>query len=165
MPALPWVDWALIAVLALSVLAGLMRGLVFELMSLLGWLVAWFAAQWFAPQLAPHLPVGASGSALNMAAAFTACFLGALIAWGLLAKLFRMIVQATPLSLIDRALGAVFGLLRGAVLLLAVVTVVALTPAAKSPSWRQSQGALWLNTALHGLKPVLPSQLAGLLPV
>ena len=61
-------------------------------------------------------------------------------------------------------MGAGFGLLRGVVLLLAVATVVALTPAGKSPGWRDSHGAMWLNTAMHGLKPVLPSQVAKLLP-
>ena len=40
---------ALLGVLLLSVLVGLVRGLVFEVLSLLGWVVAYFAAQWFAP--------------------------------------------------------------------------------------------------------------------
>jgi len=161
---LGWVDLALLAVLLLSVLVGLVRGVVFELMSLAGWVVAWFAAQWFAAELAPHLPVGARGSALNHAAAFVICFVAALVVWGLLARLIRMLVHATPLSLPDRALGAVFGLLRGAVLLMAVATVMALTPLGKSKAWRESQGAVWLNTAMQGLKPVLPSQVAKLLP-
>lgn len=159
-----WIDWTLLAVLLLSVLVGLWRGVVFELLSLAGWVVAWFAAQWFAADLAPYLPVGTPGSALNHAAAFTLCFVGALIAWGLLSRLIRMLVHATPLSIPDRALGAGFGLLRGVVLLLALATVVALTPAAASPGWRESRGALWLNTTLHGLKPVLPEQVAKRLP-
>ncbi len=161
---LHWIDWALLAVLALSVGVGLMRGFVFEVLSLLGWVVAWFAAQWFAADVGPHLPLGTPGSALNLAAAFTLCFVAAIVAWGLLARLVRLLVRATPLSLPDRALGAGFGLLRGVVLLLAVATVVALTPAAKSAPWRESRGAMWLNTAMHGLKPVLPSQVAKLLP-
>lgn len=159
-----WVDWALLAVLAVSMLVGLVRGFVFELMSLAGWLVAWFAAQWFAPLAAPYLPVGSPGSALNHAAAFIACFLAALLVWGLIARLIRMLVRATPLSLADRGLGAGFGLLRGAVLLLALATVVALTPAAQSTGWQRSHGALWLNMSLQGLKPVLPAQLAHWLP-
>ena len=57
-----WLDWALLAVLLLSAAVGIVRGLVFECLSLAGWLVAWFAAQWVAPQLAPHVPVGAAGS-------------------------------------------------------------------------------------------------------
>ena len=159
-----WIDWALLAVLAVSLLVGLVRGFVFELMSLAGWLVAWFAAQWFAPVTARHLPLGSPGSALNHALAFAACFVAALLVWGLIARLIRLLVRATPLSLPDRFLGAGFGLLRGAVLLLALATVVALTPAAQSSDWQHSHGALWLNTTLKGLKPVLPPELAHWLP-
>lgn len=161
---LSWVDGALLAVLAVSVIVGLVRGFVFECLSLVGWLVAWFAAQWGAPQLAPHLPVGAPGSALNLGAAFALAFVAALVAWGLLAKLIRLLIHATPLSIPDRLLGAVFGLLRGGVLLLAVATVVGLTPAAQSRAWREAKGAPWLQQALVLLKPLLPEAAARHLP-
>lgn len=161
---LSWVDWALLAVLALSVVIGLVRGFVFECLSLAGWVVAWFAAQWGAPLLAPHLPVGAPGSALNLGAAFALAFIGALVVWGLLAKLIRMLIHATPLSVPDRLLGAGFGILRGLVLLLAVATVVGLTPAAQSKAWREARGARWLQQTLHAMKPLLPEAAARHLP-
>ena len=162
LPDLSWLDWTLLAVLAFSVVVGLVRGFVFECLSLAGWVVAWFAAQWGAPQLAPQLPVGAPGTALNLGAAFALTFVAALIVWTLLSRLVRLLVHATPLSLPDRLLGAVFGLLRGGVLLLAVATVVALTPASQSTAWRTSQGARWLGVALASLKPLLPEPVARL---
>jgi membrane protein required for colicin V production len=164
MPALHWIDWALLAVLLVSVLIGLMRGFVFEVLSLLGWLVAWFGSQYLARELSPHLPVGAPGSAGNMAAAYVVCFIGILIAWTLLAKLVRLLIHATPLSLPDRLLGAGFGLLRGGVLLLALATAVSLTPAANSTPWQRSDGARWIGVAMVGLKPLLPAEVARYLP-
>jgi membrane protein required for colicin V production len=92
--------------------------------------------------------------------AFAVAFVGALVAWGLLARLLRLLIRATPLSLPDRLLGAVFGALRGTVLLLAVATVVLLSPAAQSELWRHSKGARWLAQALHQLKPLLPEPAA-----
>jgi membrane protein required for colicin V production len=68
------------------------------------------------------------------------------------------------LSLIDRMLGSLFGLLRGGVLLLAVATVVLLSPLSKAPAWRTSQVAQVLGTALQTLKPLLPASVARLLP-
>ena len=59
--ALGWVDATLLGVLLLSLLVGVVRGFVFECLSLAGWVVAWFAAQWVSPQLAPHLPVCGPG--------------------------------------------------------------------------------------------------------
>ena len=161
---LSWIDWALLAVLVLSVIIGLVRGFVFECLSLAGWVVAWFGAQWGAPELAPHLPVGAPGSALNLGAAFALAFIAALVVWGLLAKLIRMLIHATPLSVPDRLLGAGFGILRGGVLLLAVATVVGLTPTAQSKGWREARGAQWLQQTLIALKPLLPEAAARHLP-
>ncbi|MCC7151784.1 MAG: CvpA family protein, partial [Rubrivivax sp.] len=51
MAVLSGIDWALLAVLVLSVVVGLWRGLVFELMSLAGWVVAWVGAQFLARDL------------------------------------------------------------------------------------------------------------------
>jgi membrane protein required for colicin V production len=164
MDNLAWVDWMFIAILVLSIVVGLMRGLVFEVLSLLGWLAAYVAAQWLAPELAPHIPVGKPGSALNHAAAFASTFVGALIVWGLMARLLRIVIRATPLSPVDRALGATFGVARALVVMLAITTVVMLTSLAQSPAWRASRGAVWLNGALHGIKPVLPAPIAEHLP-
>jgi membrane protein required for colicin V production len=161
--SLGWTDIALLLVLLASVIVGIARGFVFELLSLLGWIAAWFAAQWLAPEVAPHLPVGAAGSALNLGAAFACVFILALLIWTLAARLVRMVIHATPLSLIDRLLGAVFGLLRGVVLLLALAVVIGLTPLAKSSAWQQSRGAAMLQSVLHGLAPLLPPQVSGYL--
>ena len=161
---LAWVDGLLLAVLVISVAVGLWRGLVFELMSLVGWVAAYVAAQAFSPQLAAWVPIGTPGSALHQGAAFAATFVLALIGWSLLARLMRMVIHATPLTVIDRLLGAGFGLLRGAVLLLALATVVAFTPAARSAAWQDSRGAVWLGAALHSIQPWLPDEVVRHLP-
>jgi membrane protein required for colicin V production len=161
---LGWVDIAFAGVLLLSVIAGLVRGLVFEVLSLVGWVVAYVCAQWLAPEVAPHLPVGRPGSALNLGVAFASAFVVVLLVWGLVARLVRLLLHATPLSLADRALGAGFGLARGLVVLLVVTTLVMLSSFAHSKAWRESRGAVWAGEALQGIKPMLPAQLAGHLP-
>jgi len=159
-----WVDWVLLAVLVLSAAVGLWRGLVFEVLSLLGWVAAYIAAQALSSTVAPLLPVGVPDGPLNQGAAFALVFVLSLVIWTLLSRLLRLIVHATPLQLIDRVLGGGFGLLRGVVLLLAVATVVALTPAARSPHWQASQVAGLLAGLLHALKPLLPVSVARHLP-
>ena len=158
-----WVDWGMLVVLAVSVVVGALRGLVFELLAIAGWFVAYFAALWAAPLLAPHLPIGTPGSLLNRGAAFASAFIAALIVWGLLSRLVRSLIRATPLSGADRLMGGAFGLLRGALVLLAVAVLVAYTPAAKSEAWQASIGAGWLNAALREVKPLLPVDVANLL--
>jgi membrane protein required for colicin V production len=155
-----WVDLAMLLWLVVSMLIGLARGLVFETLSLIGWAVAYFAALWAAPMIAPLLPLGEHGSTLSHAAALLCAFVVVLLAWGLLTRLVRLLVRATPLNLPDRVLGAGFGAARGLVLLLAFATVAGFTPIAGSAAWRRSQGAAWLNGALHDIKPLLPSELS-----
>lgn len=160
MGTISWVDWALLAVTFASLVVGLVRGLVFEVLSLLGWVAAYIVAQLAAVSLAPHLPIGAPGSALNFGAAFLITFVVALIVWTLAAKLLRMAIHATPLTLLDRALGGVFGLARALILLLAVATIVSFTPATRAQAWQQSHGAAWLQALLAGIKPLLPPDVA-----
>ena len=165
LPDLGWVDWAMLLALGLSVLVGLARGLVFELMSLVGWAVAYFSAQLFSPQVATYVPIGAPGSALHQGAAFAATFVAVLLVWAVLARLLRLLIRATPLTVIDRLLGAVFGGLRGLLLLLVVATVVSYTPALRSQAWQDSTGAAWLGQVITVLKPFLPAEVARHLPV
>ena len=160
MQQLGWVDLAMLGVLLLSLGLGLWRGFVLEALALIGWVVAYFVAQWLAPQWAPRLPFGEPGSSLNHAASFALSFVAVLIGWGLASRVLRLLVNATPLRGADRVLGAAFGLLRGVLLLMALATVVALTPAATSPEWHGSQGAQWLAMAVQGLKPLLPPDIA-----
>jgi membrane protein required for colicin V production len=154
-PALGAVDLVMLAVLALSTLIGALRGLTFELLSLAGWVAAWFAGLWLGPVIAPHLPVGNPGSALNGVAAFASAFLVVLVLWGLGARVVSALIAKTVLRPLDRLLGAVFGLVRGLVVLLAVATFMAFTPLGATEAWRTSVGAVWLNAVLGELMPLV----------
>lgn len=154
-PQIGWVDAAMLALLVVSVLVGAVRGFTFEILSLSGWFAAWFAGIWFGPLLAPYLPVGEIGSALNRGVAFASAFLIVLVLWSLAARAVASLIGKTPLRPLDRLLGALFGVGRGVLVLLALATLVAYTPAVQSDAWRDSRGAVWLNAALQELLPWL----------
>ena len=154
-PSLGIVDLAMLAVVALSALVGAVRGLTFEVLSLLGWVAAWFAGLWLGPWLAPHLPVGTPGSPLNAVAAFASAFLIVLVLWGLGARAVSALVGKTLLRPLDRLLGALFGILRGVLVLLVLTLLISHTPASITPAWRESYGAAWLNALLGEVMPYL----------
>lgn len=156
---LGWVDLAFLIVLGVSVLVGLWRGLVFELVSLLGWLVAFVLANTFGAMLGDALPVSPSFVALRTWIGWALVFVLVLIACGLLARLLRALIAATPLSFVDRLLGGLFGAVRGVLVLVVVGMLVLLSPFARSPDWEHSQSALWAGQVLRSLKPVLPQSL------
>jgi len=155
---LGWVDIALLAVFGLSVLIGLWRGFVFEIVSLLGWLVAFVIANSAGPLLADVLPFGDQPQ-FRLWIAYVAVFVVILVTCTLLARMLRALVAATPLSFVDHLLGGLFGAARGALICLVAATLVMLSPYATSTTWKKSHGALWLGMALEGLKPVLPQSL------
>lgn len=158
------VDWILLAVLLISLLLGAWRGLVYELMSMLGWIAAFVLAQWLAPDVAARLPMGGASEPVRYAAAFVLVFVAGAFAGGLLAWLTRKLVEAIGLRPVDRTLGAAFGLVRGLVLLLAVAVVMDMTPLKSRPEWQASSGAGALGAALKGLRPMMPQAFGKYLP-
>jgi acyl dehydratase len=97
---------------------------------------------------------------LNQGLAFASAFLVVLIVWSLLARAVSALIGATPLRPLDRLLGAAFGVVRGAVVLLAFATLVAYMPAARTEAWRESVGAAMLEAVLQGLLPLMPGDTA-----
>lgn len=154
------VDAGLLAVLAFSVLLGLLRGMLMEVLSLLGWSASWVSAQWWGVRVAAHLPLGTPGSDLNRAAGFIATFVVVLLVWATFSWLLQKLMRASPLSAGDRALGALFGFIRGLLVVTVIVMVVSLTPFAKADLWRDSIGTRWLRGAILVLTPVLPGDWA-----
>jgi len=156
-------DWILLAVLLLSLVLGAWRGLVYELLSVVGWVASFFVAQWAAPQVVGLLPLQSASEPVRYAAAFVLIFVAAVFAAGLLAFLLKKLVEAMGLRPVDRTLGAAFGLVRGLILLLAATVVIDMTALKTSGWWLESQGAPVLTATLKGLKPMLPTQFAKVL--
>jgi len=153
----------LAGVLAVSLLLGAWRGLVYEVLSVLGWAVSFYAAQWFAPEVSRLLPWPTASEPVRYAAAFVLVFVAALFAAGLLTALLKKLVDAMGLRPVDRTLGAAFGVLRGLILLLAVTVVIEMTALKSSGWWLESSGAKLLTVGLAGIKPMLPEPFARVL--
>jgi len=153
----------LVSVLVMSFLLGAWRGLVYEVLSVLGWAVSFYAAQWFAPEVSRILPWPTASEPVRYAAAFVLLFVSALFAMGLLAALLKKMVEAIGLRPVDRTLGAAFGVLRGLILLLAATVVIEMTALKSSNWWLESNGAQMLSAGLAGVKPLLPEPFARVL--
>ena len=152
------VDWILLAVLLLSMMLGAWRGLVYEVLSVLGWAASFYIAQVFAPKVASLLPIQSVSEPVRYAAGFVLVFIASVFAAGLLAFMLKKLIEAIGLRPVDRTLGAAFGLVRGVILLLAAAVVMDMTSLRQNAWWQESKGAVALEVALKGLKPVLPEQ-------
>jgi membrane protein required for colicin V production len=157
-------DWILLSVLGASLLLGAWRGLVYEVLSVMSWIAAFVIAQWLAPDAAALLPVQRAPEAGRYAVGFVVVFIAVIFAGGLLAWVTKKLVQSVGLRPVDRTLGAAFGLLRGAVLVLAVAVVVNMSPARRAEWWTESKGADVSLAVLKSLKPTLPERFGQYLP-
>ena len=157
-------DWIAVGLLGVSMLFGLMRGLVFEVMSLAGWIAAFVCAQWLAADVALWLPFGDPQATWRYAVGFVLVFVGVAFGVGLVASLMRRLITVVGLRPVDRLLGGAFGVARAAVALLTLAVVVHLLALSDSAWWQTSQSAVVLDAALQSLKPALPEKLASYLP-
>ena len=161
--SLSWVDLALALVLLISIGLGLWRGLVFEVMSLAGWVIAYFAAPSLAPVVEALLPASWTsqfGPAVLHVVTLAIAFFFVLIVWSLASRLVKMLIHATPLSVVDRLGGAGFGALRGVFIALLLVLVIGASPLAEASTWRASRAVPMLNGVLRDVAPLLPEPVA-----
>ncbi|HEY4663808.1 MAG TPA: CvpA family protein [Comamonas sp.] len=157
-------DGVLLGILVVSMLLGAWRGLVFELFSLVGWVAGFFVARLFAEDVAAWLPLDGFDATVQYGISFVLTFVLAVFAWGLLSALAKKLIEAVGLRPVDRALGAVFGVLRAGVLILVLAVVVVSTPLHQENWWTQSLAAPWLADAVASILPALSMEWGRLMP-
>lgn len=151
-------DFAVITVVLISLLLGLWRGLVYEVLSLLGWPIAFVLSRLFASDVAPLMPV--TGDALRTTLAYALVFIAALIVWGILVWLFSKLMKAIGLGWLDRVLGGLFGILRGALVVLVMVWLAGLTDIPEQPFWHTAKMSKPAEDAALLTKAWLPDNIA-----
>ena len=157
-------DGVLLGIMVVSMLLGAWRGLIFELFSLVGWVAGFFVARLFAPDVAAWLPIESFDPTVQYGIGFVLTFVLAVFAWGLLSALAKKLIEVVGLRPVDRTLGAVFGLLRAAVLIVVLGVVVVSTPLHTQVWWTQSVAAPWVADAVASILPALSVEWGRLMP-
>ncbi|EAR08473.1 CvpA family protein [Reinekea blandensis] len=118
-----FLDWAILGILLVSALISIRRGFTKEAMSLASWVAALVIARLFSDNLASLLTGWLADEAHRYTASFIILFLATLIVGSLINHLLGEFVRMTGLTGTDRALGVVFGLLRGIIIVVAVLAL------------------------------------------
>jgi membrane protein required for colicin V production len=133
-----WFDFTILGIIVFSAVISVVRGFVKEAISLLVWLSAFFIASQFYLNLAQFL-TQINDTMIRNGVAVAILFIGTLIAGALINYVVSQLVKATGLSGTDRVLGAVFGALRGVLVVSATLFFLdTFTPADSSIWWTQS---------------------------
>jgi len=158
-------DYGALAIVALSALQGMWRGVVAEVFALIGWIAALAVAVHFMARLAPLLPAGLpGGDATRLVLAFVALVVAVLVGAGLCAALLSKLTEAIGLRPLDRTLGLVFGALRGVIFILVCVILAGFTPLPAQPFWRDAQLLPYAQAGVRYVRQCLPPELAQYIP-
>lgn len=118
------VDGAILVIVLLSAILAYARGLVREIMAILGWIAAAFVAFIFAPQVKPLVkeipiigPIITDSCELSIIASFTGVFALSLVIFSFFTPLLSSLINKTSAGSVDRALGFLFGMIRGVALI------------------------------------------------
>lgn len=131
-------DYIVLGIVFVSVLLSVTRGVVREVVSLLGWIIAFFVASHYAANFEPWLPRTIEDGSVRMLIVFAATFFVALMVVMLGSMLLSKLVRSVGLGLIDRILGAVFGFARGVFIVLVMVLAAGFTALPQQVFWQQA---------------------------
>lgn len=153
-------DWGMLAVLMLSALYGLRRGLVAEVLILASWLGSFLLARASAGEVGRWLPVSVSGDEARWLLGFAVAMLAAWLGFFVLRQLLDSVLRMTGLTAVDRFLGMGFGLARGGLLLTLATLLAGLTELPKQPLWQGSAVARPLEQLALTARAWLPAEMA-----
>lgn len=152
-------DYLVLLIVVASLLLGVWRGVVGEIIALLAWVLAFLAAKWWGAAMSQWF-VGISDPTLRGVAGWTAVFVAVLIVMAILRLALRGLIRALGMTLSDRLLGTLFGVARGLVIVMVLVAVGGMTALPKEKWWSEAYFAAPLETAVLASKPWLPSDVA-----
>ena len=133
------IDYIIIGIIVFSVLVSLLRGFVREVMSLASWVVAFFIASNFYVYLAGLL-TSIESLYIRNGVAIAILFIASLIVGSIVNYVLGQLVDRTGLSGTDRVLGACFGLLRGVLIVAAMLFFLdTFTTSNQSDWWKESK--------------------------
>lgn len=152
------IDWIFLVWMSFSILLGLIRGFIAEVLSLIGWVLAFALAQHYALEAAAKLPLPPQikEGAPAFLAGFLLVFLGTLLIWTMVRTLLRFAVGK---GCFDYLLGFIFGAARGYVVAMLVISVIGMVlPLPNMVWWQKAYFHHFLDQGATQVRAILPAQ-------
>ncbi len=138
-------DIAVVVIIVLSALLGWWRGFMYELFSLIGWVAAYIVARTFSGGMVPYIPQAIGAQNLRVATAFAAVFIAVLIVGAVFAWFLSRLAKFAGLTGLDGKFGAMFGVVRGVLVVIALVWLAGMTHMPQQSWWKNA----WLSKPLQ----------------
>ena len=155
-----WIDYAIIGLLAVSLIIGLLRGFKLEVFSLAVWLLGTVIGLSFSREFSVFLEPTLSQPLPKIAAAFGSLFLITLVVGGLIRMLLGEAIKKPNISLLQHLGGMIFGAVHGMVVMVILVLLAGLTAMPKDLWWTESKLLPPFQLCAVWLRDHIPSELA-----
>lgn len=153
-------DYIVLVIIGLSIVLSIMRGFFREALAILGWIAAFVVAKTYVNQILPMMPENIPSESLRILAAFLVLFLATLLVTSLLAIALSTIFNKIGLGWLNRFLGAVFGLVRGVLIVCIVVFLAGLTDVPQDARWRNAMFSAPIEALVISMLPWVPNSIA-----
>jgi membrane protein required for colicin V production len=153
-------DYVVLTIIGLSIILSVMRGLLREVLAIMGWVAAFYVAKTYANEILPMMPEALPTEPLRILAAFLVLFLATLLVTSLLAIALSAIFKKIGLGWLNRLLGAAFGLVRGVLIVCIVVFLAGLTNIPKDARWRNAMFSAPAEALVISMLPWVPVSIA-----
>ncbi len=156
---MPLIDIIIIAFFAISILIGIYRGFVKEVLSVTSWALAAVVAFRFGEQATVFVKPYISQAPLDLAVAYVGVFLIALIAFSVISHIISQIFNSSGMTGFDRSLGSVFGVIRAAIVV-AIMIMIGRFMALDNQQWWLDSGLLdYFEPLVEWLKSFMPADI------
>lgn len=149
-------DYIVIAIFAISIIVGLMRGIVKEVLSIAGWFVAVFVAKTYTNQVLPFVPDSIPGEGLKVLAAFVILFIASLLITGLISMAISSLFSGVGLGWLNNLLGSFFGFARGLIIACVIVFLLGFTSMPEDERWKNAMFSATIETIVLGVLDYAP---------
>lgn len=153
-------DLGIIVLIVLSLLIGFIRGFVRESISLATWIAAFGFAILYFQTLAVELPFAVHNEVARLGIAFAVIFFSVLVVGAIINFLLSTAISSIGLDGFDRFLGAIFGALRGGLIVLLMIILVSITSLPGEPWWIESRLVPHFELGANWLKERIPQDFA-----
>ncbi len=122
-----WIDWVIVAIVGITGAFGFFRGLVHEVLSIIGWIAAFILAKFFSPTVYELLGEWIQQDSVRWVLAWMIPFVTVLLIAAAIRFILRELLETTGLGGINVLLGGVFGMVKGLLIITVMVLLLRLT--------------------------------------
>ncbi|MDO4998529.1 MAG: CvpA family protein [Neisseria sp.] len=149
-----------VAIVLMSWVISMTRGVIKEVTSLFTWIIAFLAARLFAERVADIAFSSLEPRALAVMLGFVSVYVLCLFAQSLLRSFLTSAVKAMGLGGVNRFLGGVFGVIKALFLITLGVLIASFTDLPNTNTWQESLSIPFFEHLASLAVPYLPDYLA-----